>query len=450
MNVIELVTKYLPILDEQYRAESRSAILDMPGEFVVETKDAKKVKFAMMRTDKLGDYSRHAGFAEGYADLVWEEHTFTQDRGRAIQVDVMDNEETFGLAFGRLTGEFQRKAVIPELDAYRFATYYQHAGIKKAFVVSGNAILSLIDDLDAEMDNLEVPEDDRVLFVIPSVFKLMINDPALVKHINVVDSSDKAINKKIYMYDNHEIVKVPNGRFYTAITTLDGKSAGKEEGGYVKAEGASQIGLMMIHRGAVIQLAKRAIARIWAPSRELAVGTDGVNPNADAWKFDYRLYHDAWTLEEKVSGIAAAVVTGEGVGSDEVIGGSYDSSTKVFSDEATYELTSFGSYQRITGEIPYKAADATLGLEAGNRIDLKFVNSNITSKESLPAGVIARTRKSDGTWQTYTKEAFEDDGSLILCGRVNDNRVGLVEVTWFTGNTTVYTLDTTMATLASE
>ena len=35
---------------------------------------------------------------------------------------------------------------------------------------------------------------------------------------------------------------------------------------------------------------------------------DGVNPSADAWKFDFRTYHDAWVLENKMYGIAAATV----------------------------------------------------------------------------------------------------------------------------------------------
>lgn len=450
MNVIELVKKYLPVLDEQYAYESRSSILDLPREWIQETRDAKKVKIAKFEADGLGDYSRHGGFPEGYADLSWEEHEFTQDRGRAIQVDAMDNEETFGMAFGRLSGQFQRKSVIPEMDAYRFAKYYQKAGIKKSFTITGNSILHLIDDLDAEMDNLEVPEDYRILFVNPDVFKCMMNDPQLVKHINVVDSEDKAVNKKIYMYDNHVIVKVPTTRFYTAITQLDGKTEGQIKGGYRKADGASVIGLLMIQADSVVQISKRVIARIWAPSRDLAAGLDGVNPNADAWKFDYRAYHDAWVLDEKVCGIAAATVEGAAFNNDEVVGGTYDSKTETFSDEATYDAKLSGTMVDIKGTIPYVDADATLGLEAGNRIDLKFTNEAITAKTQLPDGVIARTLKSDGTYNTLTKDAFEDDGSLILCSRVNDLRVGMVEIRWTAETTDIYTVNTLGATLAAE
>ncbi len=66
-----------------------------------------------MSMDGLGDYSRSGGFVGGDADLTWQTHTFSQDRGRAFQVDNMDNEETAGVAFGKLAGEFIRTKVSP-------------------------------------------------------------------------------------------------------------------------------------------------------------------------------------------------------------------------------------------------------------------------------------------------------------------------------------------------
>lgn len=439
MNIIELVEKYLPVLDEQYRAESRSAILDYPAEWIEDTKDAKKIKIAKMRVDKLGNYSRANGFVKGSADLTWEEHEFTQDRGRSIQVDHMDNQETFGMAFGRLAGRFQKDAIIPELDAYRFATYYQKAGTKLTFKVESNAILKLIDNLDAQMEDDEVG-DDTIMFTNPQVFNFMINDPQIVKHISVLDSSDKTINKKIYMYDNHMIVKVPSKRFYTAITQYDGTTDGQKEGGYVPAEGAQVIGLMLISPYAVVQISKRAVARIWAPSRELAAGTDGVNPDADAWKFDFRVYHDAWVLDEKIAGIAAAIVEGENT---TALGNVSVSAVS----GATYVVNMQGSTVLFNGVIPYEDADAQLGLDAGNRINITFKNANIASKDALPSGVICRTLKSDGTFNEYTKDAFEADGSLNLVANINSLRVGLTEIKWTANETISYVTNTLGATL---
>lgn len=311
MNMIDLVSKYLPMLDEQYKREARSSILDVAPEFVQMTREAKKIRIAKMRVDGLADYSRHSGFTAGYTDLTWQEHEFTQDRGRALQIDVMDNVETFGLAFGRLAGEFQRIHVVPEIDAYRFSTYYKRAMTKWDIALSGGKILQVIDQIDAQMDDDEVPFENRLLFVNPTVYKFMMNDPTIVKNITFDSDTFKSLNKTIARYNNHPIIMVPSKRFYTAITQRNGTTTGQEAGGYGPAAGARVIGMLMVHPSAVLQLAKRDISRVWAPTRAEAAGTDGVNPNADAWRFDYRIYHDAWVLEEKLTGIAGVLISEE-------------------------------------------------------------------------------------------------------------------------------------------
>lgn len=453
-NYIELVEKYLPVLDEQYRLESRSAILDYPKEWVQDTKDAKKVKIAKIRVDKLGNYSRQKGFVKGSADLTWEEHEFTQDRGRAIQVDHMDNQETFGMSFGRLAGRFQKDAVIPELDAYRFATYYKNAGTKLTFTVTSGAILKLIDNLDAQFTDNEVG-DDAIIFANPTVYNFMINDPQITKHINVSDSGNGTIHTKIYMYDNHMIVKVPSKRFYTDIVQYDGETGGQEVGGYVPADDAQVIGLMMVDPNAVVQISKRAIARVWAPNRELAAGTDGVNPDADAWKFDFRIYHDAWVLDEKIAGIAAAIVVGDAgtsLNGVKVVDGVYDAKSGTgtwTAGNAKVHSELKGTTIEVSGEIPYKAAsDSVTGLGAGNRYDVRIYNANITAKSQLPDGNIGRVLTPAGTWTTLTKDAFQDDGSYILSCVVNNLRVGAIDITWATGETVTYTINTLNAKLA--
>ena len=312
-NVIEHVNKYLPILDEQYRLESKSSVLDTPAEFVQQTREAKKVKIAKMNVDGLVDYSRQNGFTSGSMELTWEEHEFRIDRGRALQVDSMDNVETFGLAWGRLAGTFQRDKVVPEIDAYRFSQYYKRAGYKKTANISEENVLSLIDDIDAHMDDNEVPENGRMIFCNPTVYKYICNDKTISKSLSVDDTMSKALNKKIYSYNGKPIIKVPSNRFYTDITLLTGDE--NAAGGYEAASGAKVIGLLIISKEAVVQISKRAISRYWAPTRaEMdATKADGVNPNADAWKFDFRNYHDAWVLDNKMDAIAALVSEDPGV-----------------------------------------------------------------------------------------------------------------------------------------
>lgn len=94
---------------------------------------------------------------------------------------------------------------------------------------------------------------------------------------------------------------------------------------------------------------------------------------------------------------------------------------------------------KVNGEVPYEDADAVLGLDAGNRLSLKFKHPSINSKADLPSGTIV-TVIGDTVTNTYTKDAFEEDGSLIYVGNVSNNNV-TIKITWTTGNETVYIID---------
>ena len=129
-NSIGLVTKMLPLIDEIYRTEAKSAVLEAPAELVQETQDANVFKIAKMSMVGLGNYSKSTGFPAGDLTLEWETHTFANDRGRRFSIDRMDDVESFGLVAGRMVGEFVRNYVIPEVDAYRFAKIATKAGKK--------------------------------------------------------------------------------------------------------------------------------------------------------------------------------------------------------------------------------------------------------------------------------------------------------------------------------
>jgi len=86
-NSIALAQRYLPMLDEVYKASSRSAVLDNANVQFVGGNAVKVYKTSM---DGLADYSRNGGFVAGAANGTWETMTLSQDRGRAFQIDRMD------------------------------------------------------------------------------------------------------------------------------------------------------------------------------------------------------------------------------------------------------------------------------------------------------------------------------------------------------------------------
>ena len=91
-----------------------------------------------------------------------------------------------------------------------------------------------------------------------------------------------------------KVIQVPQTRFYTAIDLNDGSTEGEEAGGYAKGASAKDIDFMVIHPSAVLQVPKHTLPRIFSPDE---------NQKADAYKFDYRFYHDCFVLENKVKGI---------------------------------------------------------------------------------------------------------------------------------------------------
>ena len=117
-NSIDLATKFLPYLDELYKRESLTALLDTTADRV-NFIGAQTAKVFKVDVDGLGNYSRNAGFVPGSSDGTWETLTLEQDRGRSFSIDVMDNDETLGMAMASTLGEFQRVMVNPEIDALK-------------------------------------------------------------------------------------------------------------------------------------------------------------------------------------------------------------------------------------------------------------------------------------------------------------------------------------------
>ena len=93
-----------------------------------------------------------------------------------------------------------------------------------------------------------------------------------------------------------KIVKVPQKRFHTAIDQLSG-GTGEEAGGYKKADGASDLNFVIVHKPAVIQYHKHAAPKIVTPD---------ANQDGDAYKYGYRLVSIADLYANKLAGVYAS------------------------------------------------------------------------------------------------------------------------------------------------
>lgn len=282
-NSITKFKKYIDLLDEVYKNASKTSILDGDTDLVKAGANANEIIVPKMSLDGLADYSRNSGYVNGDVTLTNETVAFNYDRGRAFVVDAMDNEETAGVAFGKLSSEFIRTKVVPEVDAFRFATYAGISGISKATAgtisTGADALTALITAI-SKMDDDEVDSEGRYLFITPTIYNLILN----------VDTT----KSQEIMSRFAGIITVPQSRFYTAIDLNDGTTSGEEAGGYAKASAGKDINFMIIQKSALLQYPKHIVNKVVSPEE---------NQTSDGWKFFYREYGLADVYDNKVAGI---------------------------------------------------------------------------------------------------------------------------------------------------
>lgn len=281
-NSIALFKTFVPMLDEVYKAASKTGILDGAPEVARAGANANEMIIPMLDMNGLADYSRNDGYVNGDVTMTNQTVACNYDRGRMFTVDTLDDAETAGLAFGRLASEFIRTKVVPELDAFRLAQYAGHAGILRAngALAAGDGVINALRAGTNAMDEDEVPEEDRILFITPTLY-------GMVQDLDTTKS--RAVMERF-----GSVIQVPKGRMYSAIVLADGKTEGQEEGGFSKAEGATDINFMIVHRAAVIQYQKHIAPKVITPDQ---------NQNGDAWKFGYRNVGIAKLYRNKLSGV---------------------------------------------------------------------------------------------------------------------------------------------------
>lgn len=278
-NAIATFKKYIDLIDEVYKNASATSKLDGDTTLVQAGANANEIVIPKLDMDGLADYDRNGGYKDGSVNLTNETVKFNYDRGRRFAVDAMDNEETAGVAFGKLSSEFIRTKVVPEMDAFRFATYAGKAGISAATgtLADGEAVMTALAAAVSKMDEDEVPRENRHLFITPT-------------HLNSVEALDTYKSREL-LKGFASITKVPQSRFSTAIDLKSGGD-GEEVGGYTKA--GADINFMIIHKDALLQYPKHTVNKIITPE---------ANQTSDGYLFFYRAYGLAEVYENKVAGI---------------------------------------------------------------------------------------------------------------------------------------------------
>ena len=299
MNTMEYASVFMTELDKQLVEKSTTGWMeDNVGQ--VQYNGGAEVKIPKMTMSGLGDYDRDGGFAKGAVTVTYETRTLTQDRGRTFQLDAMDVDETnFAATAGNVMREFQNTKVIPEIDAYRYSKIYElaeAAGKTSTYTAAADTVFeTLMNDITAVRD--VAGECTEIVIAMSAKVAGMLD---LAKGgTNVLQSGFFEQGKaeiKVKEIDGCPIIRVPSARFKTAYTFMDGVE--NAEGGFVAAEGAKGINWMILVKNAPVAVSKTDVTRIFDPM---------TNQNANAWKIDYRKYHDLWIMDNGMDGVLVSV-----------------------------------------------------------------------------------------------------------------------------------------------
>ena len=277
MNNIELSTVYLPLLDEVYKNEVKTSVLD-GDEATVKKGQNGEIKVAKLDMDGLGDFDRNSGYTEGTSKLTWETIKYDKERSQKLKIDRLDNEESLGIAVAKLSSEFIRTKVAPETDAARIAKIASVEGIskKQETITTGDEMLKALRAGTNKMDEDEVSTENRILFITPTG-KAMIDDLETYK--------SKAVMSRF-----SQVIEVPQTRMYTAVTLNDGKT----NFGYKKADRAGDINFLIVERSAAVTAMDQYI-KYFTPDQD---------QNGDSHVFPYRNYNlYGHVYENKLAGV---------------------------------------------------------------------------------------------------------------------------------------------------
>lgn len=280
-------------LDRIISAETKTADLNMNSDLLGEFNNAGKIEIAKIALQGLGDYDRKNGFAQGDITLEWEPYELRFDRGRQFSVDDMDDEERLRVVSANIMAEFERTRVIPEVDAVRFATLAENAGSVDTTTFNTDAdVASKMSEMEEAMEDTGADLSQVILYCTSAV------KGSLRRETPHKFGAGEDPDTRFQTYDGMKVVTVPSERFLSKIDVLDGITGDELAGGYKKAADGVGINFLLVNPDAAAAIQKHQTLRYFAPA---------VNQDADAHKWQYRLYHDLLVYENKKKYIMASV-----------------------------------------------------------------------------------------------------------------------------------------------
>ena len=298
INTLQYSQQFQTVLDAQMLASATSAFMEAnAGQVKYDGGDTVHIPEVSMQG--LAKYDRDEGFNQGSVTLKFNPYKMTQDRGRTFQLDSMDvNETNFVATAGTVMGEFQRTQVIPEIDAYRYSKISALATAENKVTTGFTpAVANILEKLEAEITEIQdvVGEEEGLIIVMSTKLRTILNNAdKFNRYLNVAEFKNGSVNTTVKSFNDIPILGVPSARMKTAYVFNDGKTANQQAGGFKADTGAKDINWIIMPQRAPIAVSKTDKVRIFTPE---------LNQKADAWKIDYRKYHDLWIPKNRFAAI---------------------------------------------------------------------------------------------------------------------------------------------------
>lgn len=299
-NQFNYVTAFETQLQQKYARELTSSALTTDR---VRFVGAKEIKIPRLDLGGYKDHNRSGGWNRQSISNDFETKVLQHDRDVEFFVDAMDVDETNQIvSAANITNVFVTEQAIPELDCYRYskllAEMQNYGGTPDTNALDINNVLQVFDELMETMDEASVPESGRVLYVTPTVHKLL-KQAEDIQRTFYVQSGPGRVARAVNQLDDVTVVKVPSDRMKSAYDFTDGFAPGV---------GAKQINMILVHPTAVIAPIKHSAIYLWPPGSHTA---------GDGWLYQNRSYTDLFVIERKVAGVQMNVTADNGGGGDD-------------------------------------------------------------------------------------------------------------------------------------
>ena len=293
INSIETATAYTGELDKMFAQKSATGFFadnNLTAKFV----GAKTVMIPDIEFQGLADYDRNTGFSRGAIRVANTPYTMKMDRARSLQIDREDMDES-GIASlaGKILGEYVRTKVIPECGAYVLSKLAGLAESRKN-VIEADLVkpFSTLVRLIQKVQSVVGYDEELVAFVDSLMYAQLQNSEEFARQITVSNFKQGDIDLKVNSFNGVTIIPVVNERMKTAYNFAAG-----EAGGFAPAENAKEVLALVCPKKGAHLVKKTENMRIFTPEQNL---------DADAYKFDYRIYYDVFVKESGLDAVWAS------------------------------------------------------------------------------------------------------------------------------------------------